>query len=88
VVSEDGLNVNAVWSTEATADDAWAEMDASLRAEGFVPSAEAGGEDMLIEDETMRNDLYVKDGLEANVIVLDGEQVSVLLNASVLPISG
>lgn len=88
VVSEDGLNVNAVWSTQATADEAWAEMDAALRAEGFVLSAEAGGEDMLVEDDTMRNDLYVKAGLEANVIVLDGEQVSVLLNASVLPTTG
>lgn len=84
-MSEDGLNVNAVWSTQATADEAWAEMDAALRADGFVPSAEAGGESMLVEDDTMRNDLFVKDGLEANLIVLDGEQVSVLLNASVLP---
>jgi hypothetical protein len=32
----------------------------------------------------MRNDTYVRDGFEANVIVLPGEQTSVLLNASKL----
>lgn len=85
VVSEDGSAINAVWSTQESADDAWAAMEAALRAAGFQTSGEAGGADMLIEDDTMRNDVFVADGLEANVIVLDGEQVSVLLNASVLP---
>ncbi len=59
-------------------------MDALLRDRGFVPTREAGGEDMLIEDDTMRNDTYVRDGFEANVIVLSEDQTSVLLNASKL----
>lgn len=83
-ISEDGLNVNAVWSSEATPEEAWTEMDSRLRERGFVPAREAGGEDMLIEDETMRNDTYVRDGFEANVIVLSEDQTSVLLNASKL----
>lgn len=83
-ISEDGRNVNAAWSSEDTPDEAWTEMDALLRDRGFVPTREAGGEDMLIEDDTMRNDTYVRDGFEANVIVLSEDQTSVLLNASKL----
>jgi hypothetical protein len=83
-ISEDGLNVNAVWSSESTPEEAWTEMDSSLRERGFVPTSEAGGEDMLIEDDTMKNDTYVRDGFEANVIVLSEDQTSVLLNASKL----
>jgi hypothetical protein len=83
-ISEDGLNVNAVWSSESTPEEAWTEMDSSLRERGFVPTREAGGEDMLIEDDTMKNDTYVRDGFEANVIVLAEDQTSVLLNASKL----
>lgn len=83
-ISEDGRNVNAVWSSESTPEEAWTEMDSLLRDRGFVPTREAGGEDMLIEDDTMRNDTYVRDDFEANVIVLSEDQTSVLLNASKL----
>lgn len=84
VVTEDGLNVNASWASDQTADDAWAAMDAALREAGLVPVAETGAESMLIEDETQRSDLYTGNGLEANVIVVKGDQTTVLLNASVL----
>jgi hypothetical protein len=84
VVSDDGLNINAVWQSEDTPDGAWAQMDAALRKNGFLPSAEAGGEDMLVQDETMRNDVYVSDTLEVSVTVVEGEATGVLLNASKL----
>ena len=82
VVTEDGLNVNASWASDESADEAWAAMDAALREAGLVPVAETGAQSMLIEDETQRSDLYVGDGLEANLIVVSGEQTTVLLNAS------
>ena len=84
VVTEDGLNVNASWASDQSAEDAWAAMDAALRDAGLVPVAETGAESMLIEDETQRSDLYTGNGLEANVIVVKGDQTTVLLNASVL----
>ena len=84
VVTEDGLNVNASWASDQSADDAWAAMDAALRDAGLVPVAETGAESMLIEDETQRSDLYAGNGLEANIIVVKGDQTTVLLNASVL----
>lgn len=84
VVTEDGLNVNASWASDETADQAWAAMDAALRDAGLVPVAETGAESMLIEDETQRSDLYTGSGLEANVVVVKGDQTTVLLNASVL----
>jgi len=84
VVTEDGLNVNASWASDESADDAWAAMDAAFREAGLVPVAETGAESMLIEDETQRSDLYTGSGLEANVIVVKGDQTTVLLNASVL----
>jgi hypothetical protein len=73
-----------VWQSEDTPDGAWAQMDAALRKNGFLPSAEAGGEDMLVQDETMRNDVYVSDTLEVSVTVVEGEATGVLLNASKL----
>jgi hypothetical protein len=39
---------------------------------------------MLIEDATQRNDVYVGAGLEANLVVINGDQATVLLNASLL----
>ena len=84
VVTEDGLNVNASWASDESAEDAWAAMDAALREAGLVPVAETGAESMLIEDETQRSDLYTGSGLEANIIVVKGDQTTVLLNASVL----
>lgn len=84
VVTEDGLNVNASWASDEPADEAWAAMDTALRDAGLVPVAETGAESMLIEDETQRSDLYTGNGLEANIIVVKGDQTTVLLNASVL----
>lgn len=84
VISEDGLNVNAAWASEQTADDAWAAMDAALRDRGFVLSSEAGGEDMLVQDATMRSDYYLREGFEVNLVVLPGEETTVLVNASQL----
>jgi hypothetical protein len=57
-------------------------MDAALRGAGLVPAAETGAESMLVEDETQRSDLYLGSGLEANLIVVKGNQTTVLLNAS------
>ena len=76
--------MNASWASDESADDAWAAMDAAFREAGLVPVAETGAESMLIEDETQRSDLYTGSGLEANVIVVKGDQTTVLLNASVL----
>jgi hypothetical protein len=84
VVTEDGRNVNASWASTESADSAWAAMDAALRDAGLVPVAETGAESMLIEDETQRNDVYVGAGLEANLVVINGDQATVLLNASLL----
>lgn len=84
VVTEDGRNVNASWASDEPADEAWAVMDAALREAGLVPVAETGADSMLIEDETQRSDLYLGGGLEANLIVVKGDQTTVLLNASVL----
>lgn len=83
-ISDDGLNVNAAWASDETAEDAWATMDAALRERGLTLTSEAGGEDMLVQDETMRSDYYVGGGFEANLVVLPGEQTTVLLNASQL----
>lgn len=83
-VSDGGRNVNAVWGTDSTPAEAWAAMDAALREQGFVPVGETGVASMLIEDATMKTDDYVRDGFEANLVVLTGEQTSVLLNASQL----
>ena len=83
-VSEDGRNVNASWASNESADTAWATMDAALRAAGLVPVAETGAESMLIEDETQRSDLYTGAGLEAELIVVSGDQATVFLNASAL----
>jgi hypothetical protein len=82
VVTEDGRNVNASWASDESADQAWAAMDAALRGAGLVPAAETGAESMLVEDETQRSDLYLGSGLEANLIVVKGNQTTVLLNAS------
>jgi hypothetical protein len=84
IISDDGLNVNAVWGSDATAQDAWAAMDTALRDEGFAPTRETGGEDMLVEDETMKSDYYLRDTFEVNLVVLPGEQTTVLVNASQL----
>lgn len=84
VVTEDGRNINASWASTESADSAWAAMDAALRTAGLVPVAETGAESMLIEDETQRNDVYIGAGLEANLVVINGDQVTVLLNASLL----
>lgn len=83
-VSEDGRNVNASWASNEPADAAWATMDAALRAAGLVPVAETGAESMLIEDEAQRSDLYTGAGLEAELIVVSGDQATVFLNASAL----
>jgi hypothetical protein len=82
VVSDDGLNVNAAWNTDATPEVAWADMDAALRAEGFVTVGEAGQPSMLVEDESMKSDNYVREGFEVNLVVVPGVQTGVLLNAS------
>ncbi len=84
VVTDDGLNINAVWGTAASPEEAWADMDARLRAAGFLPSGESGGEDMRLADDSMTSDVYTRGSLEANLIVVSGDETSVLLNASQL----
>lgn len=84
VVSEDGRNVNGAWATESSAEDAWAAMDAALRSGGYVTSAEAGAGDQLVADDTQRSDLYVRDGYEVNVVVIPGDQTTVMVNGSAL----
>lgn len=84
VTSEDGRNVNGAWVADTTPQEAWAAMDARLRAAGFVTSAEAGGEDMLVEDANQRSDYYTRDGFEVNLVVLPGEQITILVNGSAL----
>ena len=59
-------------------------MDGRLRALGYVTSAESGGEDMLVEDDTQRSDYYVRDGYEVNLVVIAGDQTTVMVNGSAL----
>lgn len=84
VVSEDGRAVNGTWATDAPPAEVWAEMDARLRSLGYVTSAESGGENLLVEDESQRSDYFVRDGYEVNLVVIAGDQTTVLVNGSAL----
>lgn len=81
-VTPDGLNVNGSWATPTPADAAWAQMDARLRALGYVTTAEASGEDQLVDSGDQRSDYFVKSGAEVNLVVIPGKQTTVMVNGS------
>ncbi len=82
VVLDDGGTVNASWASDEDALAAWTGMDTALREAGFTPVGELGEESQFVQDETQTTDTYRSDTFEVNVVVVPGEQTTVLVNAS------
>ena len=81
-VLDGGATINASWATSDSAEAAWQTVDGSLRDRGFLPVGELGQESQFLQDETQTTDTYRNDSYEVNVVVVAGEQTTVLLNAS------
>ena len=82
-ISDDGVAINATWSDDASRQDAFATMESALAAGGYLPTSEAGGEDMLITTDEMISNDYTGADFDVNVTVVTvGDQATVMLNAS------
>lgn len=83
VVSDDQLAINATWSTDTELAEAFAAMEAALLANGFLPTSQAGGEDMLVETADLSSNDYTSAAFDVNLtVVTAGDQATVMLNAS------